>query len=135
MIQFPLLENIRNRMTLVTVEGELTASAAYTEFKCLVRAFISDIEVDEAWYLERYPDVAEAIEAGFVESAKQHFAHHGYFEGRMPFEIRVDEVWYLAQYPEVADAIRSGLVKSAQQHFEKNGYREGRLPWGKNFKD
>ena len=125
----PPFDKIRSRMTLATVRGSVTASASYTEFQVLIRTLLAGIEVDEVWYLEQNPDIAEAIKAGIVGSAKQHFVYDGYFEGRRPFPIKVDETFYLAQYPEVAEAIQDGRLESAQQHFDENGYREGRLPY------
>ena len=41
-------------------------------------------EFDEQWYLERYPDVAEAIEAGKIPSALAHYQRHGSAEKREP---------------------------------------------------
>jgi hypothetical protein len=41
-------------------------------------------EVDEAWYLRTYDDVAEATSSGKVGSAAEHFAIIGAAEGRSP---------------------------------------------------
>ena len=40
--------------------------------------------VDEAWYLATYPDVARAVREGRVKSAYDHFIENGYGEGRRP---------------------------------------------------
>ena len=96
----------------------------------MLRQLIIGVEVDEPWYLEHYPDIAEAINLGLVQSPRSHFVHDGYFEGRLPFPIRVDERYYLAQNPGVAEYVRKGVLESGQQHFEENGYTEGRLPFG-----
>ena len=85
---------------------------------------------DEAGYLERYPDIADAIRRGIVQSHKAHIVNDGYFEGRLPFAIHVDEDYYFAHNPRVADFVASGNLVSGQQHFDENGYREGRLPFG-----
>ena len=90
---------------------------------------IDGIEIDEAWYRERYDDVASAIKNGTVLDARQHFRESGYFEHRMPFAIGVNETWYLQQYADVGDAIAKAVYASAQEHFEQVGYREGRLPF------
>jgi hypothetical protein len=45
------------------------------------------IKVDEAWYLTRYPDVADGIRKGLLTSAQEHFNMDGYMEGRLPFEM------------------------------------------------
>src|SRR6185312_3424925 len=68
-----------------------------------VKLLLRGIDVDETWYVTTYPDIAEAIEAGAVKSAKNHFIENGYFEGRLPFELSVDEDWYLTAYPDVAE--------------------------------
>jgi hypothetical protein len=125
----PPFEGIKPFLTFAAVKGELTIGAPYDRFMQLVRTLLQGIEVDEAWYLERYPDVAEGIRAGTVTSAKEHFLNDGYFEGRIPFPIRVDEAWYLEQNPGVAEYIARGELDSAQQHFDEHGYLEGRKPF------
>jgi hypothetical protein len=42
------------------------------------------VTVDSEWYLTHYPEVADAVKKGMVESAQQHFDEHGYREGRKP---------------------------------------------------
>ena len=84
----PPFDRIRGQMTLATVRGEVTASASYAEFQEMIRTLLVGIEVDEEWYLEQNPDIAEAIKAGIVQSAKQHFVYDGYFEGRRPSQSR-----------------------------------------------
>jgi hypothetical protein len=124
----PPFELLKGLLSLSTIRGRLIASAPFDDIQTLIRRLLAGIEVDETWYRERYPDIAEAIAAGATRSAKEHFLHNGYFEGRLPFHILVDEEFYLASYPEIAEAIRSGVVESGQRHFEEYGYKEGRLP-------
>jgi|GEM_PF-5641885 hypothetical protein len=38
---------------------------------------------DEYWYLTRNQDVAEAVAQGLF-TAREHFEHHGKYEGRSP---------------------------------------------------
>ncbi len=125
----PPFELLKGLMTLSSERGQLNVSGSYEDFIKLLRIMLTGIVVDEAWYLERYPDIAEAIRQGSVVSAQQHFTTDGYFEGRQPFPIAVDERFYLQQYPGIGDAIREGIVSSAQQHFDENGYQEGRQPF------
>ena len=129
MTYLPPFAKLRAMLNIATRDGRLTVNASYDDFVRLIRAMLSMVEVDEAWYLEKYPDVVEGIKAGNVSSARDHFVHNGYFEGRLPFEIKVDEPWYLGQNPNVADYIRDGRLTTAQQHFDHDGYREGRLPF------
>jgi hypothetical protein len=125
----PPFEGIKALVSFADVKGELTVSASYTQFAELIRTLLQGIDVDEAWYLQQYPDVADAIQKGIVASAREHFLNDGYFEGRLPFQIMVNEAWYLEQNPGVAEYIKRGDLISAQQHFNDNGYREGRRPF------
>ncbi len=126
----PPFEVLKSYITISNVKGELMVSCSYENLIQLLRQVIVGVEVNEQWYLNRYQDIAEAIESGTVKSARLHFVNDGYFEGRLPFPIVVDERWYLAANPDVAESIRKGVVDSAQDHFNKDGYREGRLPFG-----
>lgn len=126
----PPFELIRRSIEISTVRGELRVNLSYENFVAILRQMIQGIEVDEAWYARAYEDIGDAIKQGSVSSARHHFVHDGYFEGRLPFAIHVDEKWYLTEYPDVAESIRTGSVVSAQDHFDKDGYREGRLPFG-----
>jgi hypothetical protein len=87
------------------------------------------VPVEEEWYLSRYEDVAKAIEAGVVSTAREHFIVSGSFEGRLPGPIKVDEEWYLRQNPDVWESVREGVVPSGQDRFEENGYGKRRLPF------
>jgi hypothetical protein len=95
----------------------------------LIRKLLASIPVDESWYTTTYKDIDEAIHAGQVSSAKEHFVSNGYFEGRLPGKIVVDEAYYISQYPDVAEGIDEGEIDSAQEHFESHGFAEGRLPF------
>jgi hypothetical protein len=89
---------------------------------------LRQIYVDEAWYLANHPDVAEAIESGIVQDARDHYVSAGYYEHRMPYEIEVDGDWYLAQYEDVREAVKTGEIETARHHFYAAGFKEGRLP-------
>jgi hypothetical protein len=95
----------------------------------LLKKQISDVFVDERWYVSRYPDVVGALTGGDLSTASDHYSMHGYYEHRMPYQILVDEKWYLAQYEDIAVAVKSGTFASGQVHFDELGYREGRIPY------
>jgi hypothetical protein len=97
--------------------------------KRLLTIAASSVVVDEAWYLNTYGDVVDAIRLGAVASAKEHYCKYGYFEDRLPRHIAVDETWYIEEYPDVAEAIQAGEARSAQGHFEADGFKEGRRPY------
>ena len=126
----PPFEVLKSYITLSSVKGEVMVSCRYADFIEMLRLILINVPVDEKWYLERYPDIAESIQQGTVQSARTHFASDGYFEGRLPFPIRVDEAYYLNHNAGVAEHVRKGTLGSGQQHFDENGYEEGRLPFG-----
>jgi glycosyltransferase involved in cell wall biosynthesis len=73
--------------------------------------------IDEAWYLETYPDVAaEGL------PAKQHFMSVGWAEARLPNPL-FDTDWYFSKYPDVEQSGMNPLL-----HFVQTGWREGRHP-------
>ncbi len=128
MTYIPAFKLLKERLSIVTVNGHLKVNNTYDEFLNLVRLLLGSVTVDEAWYLAEYPDIAEAVAAGEVKSARHHFIDSGYFEGRLPGPLEVDEEWYLTEYPDVAEGIKRGEIQSARQHFLEHGYEEGRLP-------
>lgn len=83
--------------------------------------------LDVNYYLKRNPDVADAIEAGFVENAVKHFEDYGIAEGRAPNAL-FNEGFYLSFNPDVARAVEQGLYASGLEHFLDAGMHEGRAP-------
>lgn len=104
-------------------------SLSYADFLAILQRILADVDFDEAWYLRANPDVERGIRSGILQSARQHFVDHGYFEGRLPALISVDAAWYVERYPDVADDMRHGRIISAQEHFDQVGYNEGRIPF------
>jgi hypothetical protein len=99
-----------------------------TYFASVLAPSLTGVFVDETWYLEHSPDVADAITRGEFSSAQEHYAKVGFYEHRMPYEIDVDEEWYLENYPDIAAAVQKGVFASGRAHFYHLGYREGRFP-------
>jgi hypothetical protein len=95
----------------------------------LQAALRSSVNFDEKYYLNKYPDVLNAIKSKKIDSAEDHYVNTGYFESRLPYKIMVDEKYYFSQNPDVERAVKSGQVSSAQDHFENTGYLEGRVPF------
>ena len=100
---------------------------------CLPRTVLTDLFlqvfgdlVDEDWYLQRYPDVADAVSRGLVETAALHYAQAGIYEGRMPYRVRLDNADYLENHSDVRASIRDGAFRSALDHFVQVGFGEGR---------
>lgn len=85
-----------------------------------------DSLLDRDYYLALYPDVRDAIAAGFVKDEVEHYTLYGARENRSPSSL-FDSNYYLALYPDVAQAIAVGFVSSAAEHFALYGAAENRL--------
>ena len=129
MTYLPPFQQVKELFNISTVKGEVFVTTSYDNFVKAIQLLLAGVAVDEAWYLRRYPDVAEAINGGLDVSAQRHFIENGYFEGRFPAEPSIDEQWYLRQYPDVSESVSRGDFQSALRHFMQEGYREGRLPF------
>lgn len=81
---------------------------------------------DEALYLSRYADVADAVRQGSFSSGWQHFQLYGEREGRNP-DALFDAAYYLSEYGDVAAAVARGET-TAWSHYNNFGWREGRDP-------
>ncbi|MBO9420308.1 hypothetical protein J7481_12455 [Labrenzia sp. R4_2] len=77
---------------------------------------------DNDFYIASYPDVADAIASGLLQSAEDHFFGFGFTEGRDPNPY-FDTSYYIEQNPDVAAA---GLNPLA--HYVQFGESEGRKP-------
>lgn len=80
---------------------------------------------NEQWYLEKHPDVLEAVQNGLI-TAREHFEQFGKYEGRTPGPL-FDPKHYLAGNPDVAAAVEAGMT-SAYDHFLLYGAHESRNP-------
>jgi len=123
----PSFKLLQQRFSVVKAKRRRKLNNSYDEILDIIRLLLRGVRVDETWYLNEYPDIADALAAGEVKSARQHFVNSGYFEGRLPCPLEIDEAWYLAEYPDVADGIARGDIQSARQHFLEYGYEEGRF--------
>jgi len=87
-----------------------------------------DIDLfDEAGYLRLHPGVAEAIMAGRIDSAFNHYLHHGRGEGRRPNDVDPD--FYFVSYPNAAaDLDRAPVPEDAAAHYVTLGRFRGYRP-------
>lgn len=107
-------------------EGVESLSISRSGLRFLLQLALDAVSFDENWYLEAYPDVAEAVKKGAFESGRDHFLRFGYFEGRALTPSSFSEKRYLKANPDIVDAIGSGHFEDAKDHFVKFGYAEGR---------
>ncbi|HEX4507340.1 MAG TPA: hypothetical protein VH722_16540 [Alphaproteobacteria bacterium] len=123
----PPFKVLKQSLSTAAVRGVSKVNNSYEEILGIISLLLRGVEVDETWYLTQYPHLADALKTGEIKSARNHFIHSGYFEGRLPREPEFDEKWYLAQYPDVAEGIARGEIKSAREHYLEHGYAEGRI--------
>ena len=128
MAYLPPFTFLQQKYQITAASDRDSVNLTYQDFLEIARLFLRAVPVDEGWYLDEYPDVAEAIKAGQFKSPRHHFVENGYLEGRRPRPFEVDEAWYLAANPDVADGVRAGHIASALEHFASDGHAEGRLP-------
>ncbi len=84
------------------------------------------LQFESAYYLTQNPDVAAAVDAGTIPSAKWHFENFGAAEGRNP-NATFNTAYYLEANPDVAEAAAAGIINPFE-HFLQYGAAEGRAP-------
>jgi hypothetical protein len=94
----------------------------------LCQITLSEVRVDEEFYIASYPDVVRLLAEGRYCSVSDHYVRTGFFECKLPSHIAVDADYYLEINPDVKLALQNGQVESAQAHFERSGWKEGRAP-------
>ncbi len=94
----------------------------------LIVEMVARAPFSEEFYLETYPDIAEAHAAGKLADLHRHFVEVGFFEGRLGIAPAVDETFYLSLYRDVAQAVTRGEIASATDHYIRQGMAEGRVP-------
>jgi len=58
--------------------------------KATIKTMLQHLELDVQFYIGVNPDLRRAMEIGSLSSAREHFIHHGYFEGRV---FQGDPAW------------------------------------------
>jgi hypothetical protein len=96
--------------------------------KALLKTIVECTEFSEEFYLETYPDIAEAYSAGQIPDLRRHYIEFGFFEGRIGAPPPVDEAWYTSQYKDVGQALLTGELGSGADHYLQSGCAEGRIP-------
>jgi phytanoyl-CoA hydroxylase len=115
----------RKKTQLADADGGLSAKpsdARADQFRGLTA-----LEFDEAFYLTKNPDVAEAVRRGDWPSGLTHYCVIGKSKGR-PAAKPMDSEWYLRAYPQASMDIASGRATSAEDHYYRIGRYRGYLP-------
>lgn len=94
----------------------------------LIQAAVARAPFSGEFYLQTYPDIAEAHAAGNIPDLHRHFVESGFFEGRFGMPPGVDEAFYTSYYKDVGQAVARGDIVSAGEHYLRQGAAEGRVP-------
>jgi hypothetical protein len=89
---------VNQKIIILSDESDYVAVDHYFFNDC-IRFLIDRIRLDEQWYLNKYPDVKQAIAKKTAKDAKEHFVRFGYFEHRLPYRIEVQEGGTLSNIP------------------------------------
>ncbi len=135
-LYLPPFKHILTLLGLNDVDLRTEKVSVYAKALLLLLAeVLRYVEVDESWYLERYPDVRAAVLSGDTTSARFHFAAAGYREGRLPRELPFDAAYYFDQYKDLANTFGRSDVAALRHHYETNGFFEGRAGVPEHFLD
>lgn len=104
-----------------------TVSVSSSFLRLLISELLLRQSFNEVEYRKANPDVDLACESGEINSAHEHYARTGYFEGRSLGDAAVDAQWYLAAYPDLAIAKQNGDIEDLVRHFNDTGRLEGRV--------
>ncbi len=119
---FSSYRSLLKHMRAIEFRDGVNVSVELKKLKLLIRYILEREPFDEAWYIETYSDVADAIREGRAESARVHYVENGYFEGRLPGLIDFDAAKYVEQNPDLTGM----TTEEATKHFIFTGYSEGR---------
>ncbi|GBR71776.1 glycosyltransferase [Gluconobacter kanchanaburiensis] len=90
---------------------------------------------DPQWYLERYPDVAEALAHNRYQSPLHHYLTNGNPAAYDP-NPWFSESFYTERYPDVGNIVANGSFRNGYEHFIRFGIAEQRQPQnGVDFAD
>ena len=94
--------------------------------RAIIFVSISELPFEPEFYLNTYPDIRQAYEAGEITDLKTHFINSGYFEGRLGAEPAFDEQFYKSTYPDIVKALETGKTSLAFEHHVRAGAFEDR---------
>lgn len=94
----------------------------------LIQALVARVPFSDEFYLQTYPDIADAHAAGNIPDLQRHFVESGFFEGRFGAPPTVDEAFYTSNYKDVGQAVTRGDIVSGAEHYLRQGAAEGRIP-------
>ncbi len=94
--------------------------------RAIIFVSISELPFEPEFYLNTYPDIRQAYEAGEITDLKTHFINSGYFEGKLGAEPAFDEQFYKSTYPDIVKALETGKTSLAFEHHVRAGAFEDR---------
>ena len=99
----PLLQALRVNRERLNSKSKIAIDAKL--LRGLIQAIIARSPFSDEFYLDAYPDIAEAHAAGNIPDLHRHFVESGFFEGRFGAPPEVDEAFYTTYYKDVGQAV------------------------------
>jgi hypothetical protein len=93
----------------------------------LIRAALSDLEIDPGIYREQNADLAAGFKDRSQADLESHFRTTGYFESRQ-LPIAFDPDYYVRQNRDVQTALRAKKLDNPLRHYYDQGWLEMRSP-------
>ncbi len=117
---------VSERLRMILSSNKETVEVPKELIRYLFLLCAASAEFDEYDYVQRNPDVGDAISQGRVASALDHFLRQGFQEGRS-YALKCQEQEYLLHNPDIAAAYENGCIANVSLHFRETGYSEGRV--------
>ena len=121
-----ILQSLRINRDRLSSKSKIAIDARL--LRLMLQTIAAKLPFSEDFYMESYPDLAEAYAAGKIPNLHQHFVDSGYLEGRVGSPPLVDEGYYLGAYKDVGKAVAAGDIANATEHYMRAGAAEGRVP-------
>ena len=121
-----ILQSLRINRERLSSKSKIAIDARL--LRLMLQTVAATLPFSEEFYMENYPDIADAYAAGKIPNLHQHFLDSGYLEGRIGYTPEIDEGFYLATYKDVGKAVAAGDVENGAEHYMRAGAAEGRVP-------
>lgn len=70
MVYIVPFKRLMEKVEAKSINGQSRVTMTYGEFRGIIKLLLRAVEVDEDWYRREYPDIAVAIDAKQIGSAK-----------------------------------------------------------------
>ena len=105
-----VLQSLRINRERLSSKSKIAIDARL--LRLMLQTVAATLPFSEEFYMEHYPDIADAYAAGKIPNLHQHFLDSGYLEGRIGYPPEIDEKFYLSTYKDVSKAVAAAMSKT-----------------------